>query len=112
MNKRVALKPLKWEDKLKLQHLKKLDKLDNKGKINFRYLDKSGICLRRSIPYGWQEKESTIILPISRSKRLNILELINRSNQLKYDFYYRKFTSKNLLVLLDEFSKKNFKKTL
>lgn len=110
MNKRVALKPLKWEGKLKFKHLKKFDKMDNKGKINFRCLEESGICLRPYIPYAWQEKESTIILPIPRSKRLNILDLINRISQLKYEFYYRKFTSKYLIILLDTISKKNIKK--
>ncbi len=71
-----------------MERIKELEKMDKNGEIDLRYLAQSGICLTPYIPYGWQEKGATITLPSSRSKRLNILGLINRSNQLDYELYY------------------------
>lgn len=105
-------KPLYLEYNLKLERINELEKLNKNGEIDLRYLDESGISLTPYIPYGWQEKRATIILPSSRSKRLNIVGLINRSNQLKYEFYYVNFTSQSLINFWDKFSEKILEKNV
>jgi transposase len=112
MKRGLAGKPLEWEYDLKVERLKELEELEKNGEIDLRYLDQSGICLTPYIPYGWQEKGATIILRSSRSKRLNIVGLINRNNQLEYELYDGSFTSQKLINFLDKFSEKITRKTV
>jgi transposase len=71
-----------WELEFKIPKLLELKEQEQKGEIDLRYLDESGFSLMPSIPYAWQEKGTTITLKSCQSKRINILGLMNRSNQL------------------------------
>ena len=46
--------------------------------IDLRYFDQAGFMLEPSIPYGWQPIGTTIQLPCSKSKRLNVLGLLRK----------------------------------
>ena len=50
-------KPKPQEYKAKKERLEQLKQLDNLGIIELYYLDETGFCLTRCIPYGWQTKE-------------------------------------------------------
>ena len=66
----------------KKQILKALKKLSDNGAIDLRYLDESGFCLTPYVPYGWQDKEVLEGLKSNKSKRINVLGLLNRNNEL------------------------------
>ena len=66
----------------KKQILKALKKLSDFGTIDLRYLDESGFCLTPYVPYGWQETEVLEEWSSSQSKRINVLGLLNRKNEL------------------------------
>jgi transposase len=57
-----------------------------------------------SIPYGWQEKGITITLKSCQSKRINVLGLMNRRNELFYEIYSENINSKIVIEFLDNFS--------
>ena len=46
--------------------------------IDLRYFDQSGFTLEPSVPYAWQTIGTTIELPCSKSKRLNVLGLMGK----------------------------------
>lgn len=55
---------------------------EKQGKIDLRYLDESGFSLTPPIAYAWQEKGHGLSTPSQRSKRLNVMGLMNRNNDL------------------------------
>jgi hypothetical protein len=42
----------------------------------------SGFCLTPYLPYGWQEKGETITVKSGRSRRINVLEILNRKKDV------------------------------
>ena len=100
-----------YEYEVKIEKLEELKKLDEIGEIDLKYLDESGFCLMPSIPYGWQEKQP-IILPSSHSKRLNVLAVMNRKNEIDYEVYTTKLNSKLLILFLDKLCEKLKRKTV
>ncbi len=67
---------------------------------------------RTYIPYGWQEKGETITLKSGRSKRLNVLGLINRRNEFVYESYTGTTSSDTIINFLDKFSENLSIKTI
>lgn len=65
-----------------------------------------------SVPYGWPEKEATIILKSRYGKRLNVLGVMNLNNEIEYEFYSGKLNSDRLIEFLDEFSQNLKKRTV
>jgi len=59
-----------------------LNKLDAAEEIDLYYLDETGFCLIPCVPYGWQPVGETIAISSKRSKRLNVLGIMNRHDQL------------------------------
>ena len=53
------------------------------GEINLYYLDESGFYLIPCVPYGWQNIGEYIEVPSGRSRRLNVLGIMNRHNHLE-----------------------------
>lgn len=110
MKRGLSGKPYSWEYEIKIEKLNELKKLDKKGEIDLRYLDESGFSLTPYIPYGWQEKGKTITIKSGKSKRLNVLGLINCRNVvlpmavLVYKSYSETTNSKTIIDFLDEFT--------
>ena len=96
----------------KKQILKALKKLSNEGAIDLRYLDESGFCLTPYVPYGWQEKEVKSGFPSNKSKRINVLGLLNRKNELYSYIFETRITSEIVIKFLDEYVREIDKRTV
>lgn len=112
MKRGLAGSPFEWEVEFKLEKLKELKELDKNGEIDLHFLDESGMSLTPSLPYGWQDKAERIILPSSSSKRLNVLGVMNRRNELKYETYSGNLNSEKLIKFLDKFSESLTQRTV
>ena len=66
----------------KKQILSALNKLFFQGAIDLRYLDESGFCLTSYVPYAWQDREEQEGIESKASKRLNVIGLLNKNNEL------------------------------
>jgi transposase len=73
-------------------------------------LDESGFCLTPYVPYAWQEKGHPIALETSHSKRLNVLGLLNRYNDLHAYSFEGNIDSEVVIACIDEFCKKEIKR--
>lgn len=104
MKRGLSGKPDEWELEVKIPKLLELKEKEKKGEIELRYFDESGISLTPSIPYGWQEINSNIILKSSQSKRLNILGLLTRNNELYYEIFGENINSEIVIKFFDKFS--------
>jgi hypothetical protein len=51
--------------------------------------------------YGWQEKNEQIILKSRTGKRINVIGLMNRSNELYYEIIVDKIESQDVIKFLD-----------
>jgi len=87
----------------KKQILKALKKLSDHGAIDLRYLDESGFCLTPYVPYGWQEKEVLQGLRSNKSKRINVLGLLNTKNELYSYIFETRITSEIVIKFLDNY---------
>jgi len=59
-----------------------LFKCEDEGSIDLFFFDESSFNLVPSIPYGWILTNEDYELPSSKSKNLNVLGFLNRSNKL------------------------------
>ena len=96
--------PDDWELEVKLPKLAKLKEQEKNGEIDLRYFDETGFSLTPYIPYAWQEKGQQTILKSSKSKRINVLGLMNRNLELDQEIYSEKINSENLIDFFDKFS--------
>lgn len=101
-----------WELEVKLPKLREFLEQESKGEIEIRYLDKSGFSLTPYIPYGWQEEKETLILKNRRGKRINVMGLMIRNQELDYQIIKGSIKSQNVIDFLDKYSKKIDKKTI
>lgn len=112
MKRGLSKNPEEWELEVKLPALAKLKEQEKRGEIDLRYLDESGFSLMPYIPYGWQEKGTQILLKSSQSKRINILGLMSRKNELCYEIYSGTTNSEIVIKFLDKFSENLSRKTV
>jgi transposase len=112
MKRGMSKSPDEWESEVKLPKLEELKERDQKGEIDVRYLDESGFSLMPYIPYGWQEKNETIVLKSSHTKRINVVGLMNRRNELYYEICSDKIDSEFVINFLDKFSETLSKTTV
>ncbi len=96
----------------KKQLLKGLKKLSDLGFLDLRYLDESGFCLTPYVPYGWQDKSSVEGFKSNKSKRLNVIGLLNKNNDLESYIFETKITSEIVIKFLDNYVKKINKLTV
>jgi transposase len=66
----------------KKEELEELKKQEQQEKIDLYYFDESGFCLQPYIPYAWQEKDQTIQLEATKSKRLSVLGFLSQKHGL------------------------------
>ncbi len=104
MKRGVAKTPDEWELEVKLPKLVELKDKEEKAEIDLRYFDESGFSLTPYIPYAWQEKRQQIILKSSKSKRINVLGLMNRNLQLDYEIHSETINSETVINFFDKFS--------
>lgn len=112
MKRGLAKNPDEWELEFKIPRLKELIKQEKNGEIDLRYFDQSGFSLTPYIPYGWQEKKETIILKSRTGKRINVMGLMNRKNQLCYEISTSTINSEDVINFLDRFGENLSQKTV
>lgn len=100
----LAGQPDPVEYETKRQQLLILKRQDEQGEIDLRYLDESGFCLVPYIPYAWQERGETLGIESRRSKRFNVLGIMNRRNDLAPYVFDKSITSEVVVACIDDFS--------
>jgi len=108
----VAGAPNAQEYAIKQAELEALKRLDESGEIALYYLDETGFCLIPYIPYGWQPIGQTLEIPSERSKRLNVLGLMNRRNHLEAYVSTQSITSEVVIACIDTFFAQVDKRTV
>jgi transposase len=83
MRRGVGGEPNPQEYQEKQAQLEGFQRLDERGEIDLYYLDETGFCLIPCVPYGWQNIGEYLALPSRRSRRLNVLGIMNRKNHLE-----------------------------
>ena len=78
-----ANRPPQPEYQRKRYALDILKALDADGSIDLYYMDETGFTLVPLVPYAWQVAGETLALPSQKSKRLNVLGLMNREHRLE-----------------------------
>lgn len=77
-----------------------LKKLSDQGTLDLRYLDETGFCLTPYVPYAWQLLGEKQGLKSQQSKRLNILGLLNKNNELESYIFEGKITSEIVIKFI------------
>ena len=96
----------------KKQIISALKKLSDLGAIDLRYLDESGFCLTPYVPYGWQDKEVKEGWVSNQSRRINVLGLLNRKNELYSYVFESRINSDIVIKFLDNYVQKIEKTTV
>jgi hypothetical protein len=103
MRRCVRGEPDPIEYKEKQAELIELKQLDDAGIINLYYLDETGFCLIPTVPYGWQNIGEYLSIDSSRSKRLNVLRIMNRKNNLETYVSNQSINSDVIVACIDAF---------
>jgi transposase len=103
MRRSVRGEPDPLEYKEKEEKLIELKRLDDAGEINLYYLDETGFCLIPTVPYGWQNIGEYLSIDSSRSKRLNVLGIMNRRNHLETYISTQSINSDVIVACIDAF---------
>jgi transposase len=103
MRRCVRGEPDPLEYKEKQADLIELKRLDDAGEINLYYLDETGFCLIPTVPYGWQNIGEYLSIDSSRSKRLNVLGIMNRKNHLEAYVSTESINSDVIIACIDAF---------
>lgn len=103
MRRGVRGNPLPQEYHEKEAQLSEFKRLDSQGKIDLYYLDESGFCLIPCVPYGWQDIGEYLEIPSSRSRRLNVLGIMNKSNHLETYISEESINSDVVIACIDSF---------
>jgi transposase len=104
LRRTLAKQPDPVEYETQKQQLEVLKRQDEQNELDLRYMDESGFCLTPYVPYAWQEKGETLEIPSQRSKRLNVLGLMNRRNELAPYVFDKSINSEVVIACIDDFS--------
>lgn len=99
----VGGQPNVQEYNQKQTELETLKQLEEQGELDLYYLDESGFCLIPCVPYGWQPLGQTEEIESQRSRRLNVLGLMTRANQLHSYVSTQSITSEVVITCIDAF---------
>lgn len=83
MRRGLGGEPNPEEYKQKQAQLEEFKRLESQGILDLYYLDETGFSLIPCVPYGWQNLGEYSAIPSSRSRRLNVLGIMNRNNHLE-----------------------------
>lgn len=108
----VGGQPDPQEYQTKQHQLESLKRLDEQGEIELLYLDETGFCLIPYVPYGWQPVGETIGLASVRSRRLNVLGLLNRRHTLHTYVSEQSITADVVIACIERFCSDVSKRTV
>jgi len=111
---RHSLKNKQKPDELEAgkKELIQLQEQEERGEIDLRYFDESGVSTVPEVPYGWQMAGQTVELPSHRSKRVNILGFCNRQNDFYYEIVEGWVNSEHVIGCFDNFANRLKKSTV
>lgn len=111
VRRRVKGYPDEEEYQEKKRQIKELQYREERGEIDLYYADEAGFCLTPCVPYAWQESQEKIEIKSSRSKRLNVLGFLSKSNDLESYMFNCSINSEVVVACIDKFSEKIKKET-
>lgn len=95
------------------QELAKLQEQAKQGELDLCYFDETGLNLLPHVPYAWQAKGQTTLLPARRDRGITILGVLNPLQQTFTGNYYQgAANSKCVVQVLDDFSRCLSRKTV
>lgn len=103
MRRDVGGEPKPKEYKQKKAQLEEFKRLDSEAKIDLYYLDETGFCLIPSVPYAWQNIGEHLTINSRRSRRLNVLGIMDRKNDLKTYVSEQSINSDVIIACIDAF---------
>jgi transposase len=103
MRRGVGGEPNPQEYQRKKAQLEEFQRLDEQGEIDLYYLDETGFCLIPCVPYGWQNIGEYLALPSRRSRRLNVLGILNKKNHLETYISSQSINSDVVIACIDTF---------
>lgn len=95
------------------EELLSLREIEDQGLIELYYYDESGFSLTPCVPYGWQKKGETILLPADKKQRINLLGFLRRDNTLEAFSCSQSVDSQTVITCMNAFAlqRKNSQKT-
>ena len=103
MRRAVGGEPNPQEYEEKKAQLEELQRLESEGIINLYYLDETGFSLIPCVPYGWQNIGEYLPIPSRRSRTLNVLGIMNKSNHLETYVSTQTINSDVVIACIDAF---------
>lgn len=86
--------------------------MEDSGYIDLYFGDESHFGLTHNVPYAWQLKGTQILLPAAKGKRLNVVGLMTRKNQLFFEMHEGTYNTDTCIRLMDKFVAQTVKKTV
>ncbi len=89
-----------------------LKQQEQQGKIDRFYFDESGFSLEPVVPYAWQSLGEYLEIPAAKSPRLNVLGVLNTSNQFHSFVFECSVNSDVVITCFDWFREQISRKTV
>ena len=102
----------KVEFELKKEQIENLKRLEDSGYLDLYFGDESHFGLTPNVPYAWQTKENTILLPAAKGKFLNVIGLMTRKNKLFFEVLETTYNTDKVISYMDNFVAQTVKKTV
>lgn len=81
------------------------------NELDLCYFDESGFTLEPCVPYAWQQTGKTIEIPSSKSKRLNVLGIVNRDCKFDSFVFEGSINTSVVVACIDAFANRIEKPT-
>jgi len=81
-----------------------VEQQSSQGSIDLYYGDESQVSTQGYVPYGWQFKDETVCIQVSKGKGLNCFALISRDNRTQWGTTEENITAEFIVGQLDNFS--------
>lgn len=95
------------------EELAQLKQQAEAGKLDLCYFDETGLNLKPNVPYAWQAKGTTALLPARRNRGITLLGILNPiSNKLNISRYQGAANAQCVIQTIDEFSRSINRKTI
>ncbi|MBC7654498.1 MAG: transposase [Oligoflexus sp.] len=86
--------------------------MEDSGYIDLYFGDQSHFGLTHNVPYARQTKENPILLPASKGKYQNVVELMTRKNKLYFEILETTFNSDRIICFMNRFAEQTIKKSI
>lgn len=112
IRRRCKGKPLEEYYHYKVEQLRELEELSQKGKIEIFYGDESHVCSQGYVPYGWQFVDEDVCILSEKAYRVNCFGLINRQSECYWAMTEQNIDALFVLGQLDKLSLEIQKETV